>query len=83
MNNDIQTVWSLIKDLQVCDTKTDTKAEREIELKCPCCQTNDIILEDSNYYCNLCSTLIDRFIDSSAEWRFYGGDDSKSNDPTR
>ena len=84
MNPDIQTVWSLIKDLQLNDVnKLQTRQVLPMELECPCCKTRDTILEDGNYYCNLCSTLIDRFIDSSAEWRFYGGDDSKSNDPTR
>ena len=50
---------------------------------CPCCGTLEIILEDGNYYCIKCSTLVDRFLDASAEWRFYGGDDNRSNDPTR
>ena len=30
-----------------------------------------------------CGIIKEQVIDSSAEWRFYGADDSKSSDPTR
>jgi transcription initiation factor TFIIB len=40
-------------------------------------------LEEGEYVCKTCNTLQERFIDASAEWRFYGHDDSKLTDPTR
>lgn len=43
----------------------------------------DIILDEGNYVCSKCNTLLSRYIDHGAEWRFYGNDDSKGNDPTR
>ena len=52
-------------------------------LICEHCHSTSVILEDGNYTCTSCGTLFSRFIDSAAEWRFYGCDDSKSNDPTR
>jgi transcription initiation factor TFIIB len=50
---------------------------------CKVCSSVDVILDDGNYICRKCGTLNERFIDTSAEWRYYGCDDSKGNDPTR
>jgi transcription initiation factor TFIIB len=51
--------------------------------ECGFCKSPEVILHDGNYICKRCHSLVDRFIDSSAEWRFYGYDDNKSSDPTR
>jgi transcription initiation factor TFIIB len=51
--------------------------------KCDYCNSTKIILHESNYICDSCGTVLSRFIDSSAEWRFYGYDDNKHSDPTR
>lgn len=50
---------------------------------CDFCSSTDIILEDGNYFCKGCNSITSRFIDSNAEWRYYGAEDSKSTDPTR
>lgn len=50
---------------------------------CSHCQSDDIILEESIYTCKQCGSITDRFIDTTAEWRYYGSEDSKSSDPTR
>jgi transcription initiation factor TFIIB len=57
----------------------------EYTLECPHCSSNkSIALEDGNYVCNACDTVVSRFLDHSAEWRYYGADDSsKSYDPAR
>lgn len=54
-------------------------------LSCPHCGRRDtIILEDGNYTCHECHTVVQRFLDHSAEWRYYGADDSnKTSDPAR
>lgn len=72
-------LWNLLSDLQI-------DKEKEIELKiieCESCKSTIIELEDGNYICKNCNTIVARFIDMQAEWRFYGSDDSKSSDPTR
>ena len=46
-------------------------------------KTDDFILDDNNYICKNCCTVQGKFIDSQAEWRFYGHEDTKSSDPTR
>ena len=53
-----------------------------IILTCDSCRGTDIILDEGNYICK-CGTINSRFIDTSQEWRFYGSEDSKYNDPTR
>jgi transcription initiation factor TFIIB len=50
---------------------------------CEYCSSKDIVLEDGNYFCKSCNSITNRFIDSNAEWRYYGAEDSKSTDPTR
>ena len=63
---------------------TNNKTDNVDDLHCKDCNTsNSVILEDGNYVCNKCGTMISRFIDTTAEWRFYGFEDSRVNDPTR
>ena len=50
---------------------------------CEFCKSATIILEDGNYVCKTCNTVARRFLDHSAEWRYYGHDDSKTTDPAR
>ena len=47
------------------------------------CSHEEIIVCDSNYVCATCNTVLSRFIDQTAEWRFYGVNDNKAADPTR
>ncbi len=46
------------------------------DLACPHCKSDDILLVDGNYTCKKCYTLVCRFIDSAAEWRYCGSDDA-------
>ena len=50
---------------------------------CDFCASSDVNLEDGNYVCKGCFSIVARFIDSSPEWRYYGPDDHRSSDPTR
>jgi transcription initiation factor TFIIB len=53
------------------------------DASCPHCRrAHAVVLDDGNYVCTHCGTVVDRFIDLGAEWRFYGFDDGKA-DPTR
>lgn len=67
-----------------------TCGEREVDIlnqsceySCPTCKIGEVALEDGNYICKNCGDLVQRFIDTGAEWRYYGYDDSKGHDPTR
>jgi len=51
---------------------------------CAFCSDEDyVVLVDGNYVCKACDSVVDRFIDDKAEWRYFGAEDSKSSDPTR
>jgi transcription initiation factor TFIIB len=56
---------------------------RDETLACEFCRGHDIALEDGNYVCRDCNTVSQRFLDHSAEWRYYGHDDAKTADPAR
>ena len=50
---------------------------------CSNCDGDDVVLDEGNYVCKQCGDILSRYIDLGAEWRFYGNEDSKGNDPTR
>jgi len=51
---------------------------------CHCCNTALFITDEGFQACsNKSCGVIYKVIDQGAEWRFYGGDDNQSSDPTR
>jgi transcription initiation factor TFIIB len=90
---DTSDVWSLFSSLRDDDDATTSKHTATLPevpftsgsdgRRCPHCQSTDIILEEAIYICRSCGSIADRFIDMTAEWRYYGAEDSKSSDPTR
>jgi transcription initiation factor TFIIB len=47
------------------------------------CGSSNIIKDDNLFTCQECYNIVDNVIDCSAEWRYYNGDDNKSEDPSR
>ena len=47
------------------------------------CKSSNINIYENTYICDDCNTLQEKYIDNQAEWRYYGNDDTKKNDPTR
>lgn len=91
MDNDTitDTLWDLLIELKgqspspiITDDGTSKKIVDDVT-KCKNCESYDVVLDDGNYICKCCNTLADRFIDMQAEWRYYGNEDSRTNDPTR
>ena len=64
----------------VVENKKETQNNHAV---CKSCSSDDVVLDDGNYVCRKCGDLIDRFIDTTAEWRYYGHDDNKASNPTR
>ena len=54
-----------------------------IDIKCNNCKSNNIIIMNGFNICNDCGLYNDSIIDCGQEWRFYGNDDNKGNDPSR
>jgi transcription initiation factor TFIIB len=75
-------IWNLIADLKP-DAEDSPPASTGSVVCCEHCQCEDFVLEDGNYICQGCSSIAERFIDMTAEWRYYGGEDGKSGDPSR
>lgn len=72
-------LWRLLKDL-----RGDVQVDKEILSDCcDTCKSKNLIVDDGQNICLNCNTLQSRIIDDSAEWRYYGADDSRESDPTR
>lgn len=81
-------MWDMFQTIKAGFEKADEKKEYgKDDNKQVCinkeCDGDDFPLDDGNYSCIKCGTLQDRYIDYSAEWRYYGSEDSKAADPTR
>jgi transcription initiation factor TFIIB len=77
-------LWSLYENISDTFDKKNTENEKDISEICISCKSNcDFKLEDGYKWCNLCGENNGIQIDTSAEWRYYGSEDSKSSDPTR
>ena len=59
------------------------EADKDDE-ECPCCKSVNVISEDGQSICRACSVVFSRLLDSSAEWRYGGGENGTfAADPTR
>lgn len=89
MDNDTFTddsLWDLLVELknESCKDEKETSDENDTKkMQCVSCSSDEVLLDDGNYVCKCCNTLLGRFIDMQAEWRYYGNDDNKASDPTR
>jgi transcription initiation factor TFIIB len=59
-----------------------TTRSHDINL-CAYCTSDSVSLIDGNYICSECNSVLDRFIDNHAEWRYYGANDNRTSDPSR
>ena len=88
---DDEAMWVLMKDLKNMmkskDADTDAKGDKDDKniANDTCCSTPDILHDQvsGHYVCRCCSTIAASMIDTGAEWRFYGAEDSKTCDPNR
>lgn len=85
MSNSIEdSIWSLFNSFGEEEVQAVEKNTLDpTDAPCEHCRSQNMMLDEGNIVCMDCGTIYDRFIDSHAEWRFYGHDDSKSVDPTR
>jgi len=77
--------WRLLDDLRydVNDVEEILHSDNADEPVCDACKSTDIIVEDGQNVCRNCCMIHSRVIDSGAEWRYYGAEDSRGEDPTR
>lgn len=77
--------WSLLNDLKP-ETEKVIPISTEVfdnEPACEQCQSKDIVVVEGEHICRNCNIIQSRMIDDGAEWRFYGVEDNRNEDPTR
>jgi len=87
----VEDVWSLFDTFHVDDEgnqgdedNASASVSAGMDLSyCSYCKDTTVILEEGNYICKKCNSVVMRYIDSNAEWRFYGAEDNRQVDPTR
>tara|TARA_B100001540_G_scaffold317650_1_gene351859 strand:+ start:2414 stop:3385 length:972 start_codon:yes stop_codon:yes gene_type:complete len=79
MSNDFD-LWDLYDSIK--NDLDDSDIKKNKHKICECDEPN-IIEQDGMNICNKCNTIIDKYIDTGAEWRFYGSEDNKDSDPAR
>ena len=77
MDYDLDLLWGHLKKEK---NNEETKPNDD---KCSSCNSQNLINDNGEIICKDCGTINYCTIDSSAEWRFYGSEDSKFSDPTR
>ena len=87
INKDVQ-LWKMFSNMEDDSNTEDDYSSNMDDLNidlCKYCDSDELINDDSNgiIICKDCGRILDKIIDSGAEWRYYGVDDSKSSDPTR
>lgn len=82
--NDLADLWTTLKEstIKTDDSLKPLSSEINKEVCYHCCNS-DLKVFDGSYVCCNCGTINDMILDYSAEWRFYGSEDSKFSDPTR
>ena len=77
------------EDIAKCAAQNARRTARHVPAKDECrsfcehCQGSRIFVEDGQYVCGSCYTVQSRVIDNGAEWRYYGAEDSRDDDPNR
>ena len=81
---------NLLLDAFTEQKRQDEKNEEESQItkqknteECSYCDNTELNVIDGAMVCIKCGTINHNIIDYSAEWRFYGSEDSKFSDPTR
>lgn len=86
-NIDKKTLWDKFDVAEGTEKRVDIECvfiNSEEKDNCHCCNTALFITEEGFQACsNKSCGVIYKVIDQGAEWRFYGGDDNQSSDPTR
>jgi transcription initiation factor TFIIB len=83
--NEEDDAWSILDGFH--DMKLTSSLENLLQDNlcngCDECGSCRIIIDDGAHVCLDCKALQSRVIDTGAEWRYYGADDSRDGDPSR
>ena len=80
MNYDLDNLFEQLKPEKPLEEKESVNKTNDI---CESCGSDDFVVDNGSVICKSCGMIQYNTIDSGAEWRFYGSEDSKFSDPTR
>ena len=80
MDYNFDNLWDVLKE--DVEQKKEKIIERNKDM-CDTCNSDNLVTDNGSVICKNCGIINYCTIDSSAEWRFYGSEDSKFSDPTR
>ena len=78
---DFDALFDLLKEPKIKEKEEDIRYEDDTF--CSFCVNDSVKNIKGELICILCSRTFGIMIDNTAEWRFYGSEDSKGNDPNR
>jgi transcription initiation factor TFIIIB Brf1 subunit/transcription initiation factor TFIIB len=74
-------LWDMLNDLRI---ENNEKEDHDTDIPiCNSCGSENIMSDDGEHLCCDCHAVLGRVIEIGAEWRFYGADDNRGDDPTR
>jgi transcription initiation factor TFIIIB Brf1 subunit/transcription initiation factor TFIIB len=76
------TIWDKYQ-WETSTTDLSQKDQKSEVNTCKCQENEENIINDEYNICKLCGNILDRTIEATAEYRFFGHDDRSSNDPCR
>lgn len=84
MNYNLESLWDNLKEQKISQIENTNLATKTQQLDmCTNCNSNNIVIYNGEVVCRDCGDINYGIIDTNAEWRFYGHEDSKYSDPTR
>jgi len=63
--------------------QSSSEKESSSEMYCTDCKMESRIIDLGYLTCTICGDMGKQYVDASPEWRFFGGDEMKSGDPSR
>jgi len=76
--------WNLLQELKPENEKPKSFVDTvHDQANCEHCNSTEVVSIDGQYICTQCNVIQSRVIDDGAEWRFYGAEDNRGDDPAR
>jgi len=76
-------MWNMYENISASFEDEKQTKDETLNICINCKKQIDYKIEDGFMWCSNCGENNGRYIDSNAEWRYYGSEDSKTSDPTR
>jgi len=85
LKKESENIWSFFDDVVEAPKKVSIEDEEidEIDDVCENCDSNKLVLVDGSMCCRDCGMINSKHIVETAEWRYYGAQDTKSSNPIR